>query len=344
MSMRFSQCLRKFPMKKFKLSIDPGSSVPKYRQIVNQVTDAAGSGIVEAGFQLPSVNQLIHELDLSRDTIFKAYEYLREIGVVDAIQGKGYFIHSSKIRILLFLDKYSPFKEGLYNSMRQNLPENYSIDLYFHHYNLEVFENVLKSGVGRYNFFVIMSFDDPGVAGVLKKMDKNKVLILDLQHQAPKVLPCICQNFEEEFVRCLSEVRERIRDYEHFHFILRPESHHPQESARAFSKFCKHNGMRGDVSGDLDENQIRKNHVYLLVTDDDLVKVVEKSRELNYQPGKDIGIISYNDTPVKKVIADGITVISTDFEEMGRCASDFLLNRKFVRKVIPTRLILRNSL
>ena len=331
-------------MQKFKLTVQPRSSVPKYRQIISQVTDAAGSGIIEPGFKLPSVNQMMRDLDVSRDTVFKAYEYLRETGVVDAIQGKGYFIHSVKVRILLFLDKYSPFKEGLYNAMRQNLPSGYTIDLYFHHYNLDVFKDVLKSGLGRYNFFVVMSFNDPGVRAVLADMDRNKLLILDLRHQAPETLPCIYQDFDEEFFSCLAEVKEHIHKYSQFHFILRPESHHPAESASSFLRFCHQYGIHGKVTESLNEKQIRKNYVYLLVTDDDLVKVIETSKDKGFQPGKDIGIISYNDTPVKKVIADGITVITTDFEEMGRSAAWFLKNRKFIRKVIPTRLILRKSL
>lgn len=72
--------------------------------------------------------------------------------------------------------------------------------------------------------------------------------------------------------------------------------------------------------------------------------VIKLSRERGYKIGKDIGLISYNDTAVKEILEGGITVISTDFEQMGKTAAELLLKK--TQKVIanPTTLILRNSL
>ena len=56
---------------------------------------------------------------------------------------------------------------------------------------------------------------------------------------------------------------------------------------------------------------------YLTIDDNDLVRLVEFAKQNNWEIGKDIGIISYNDTPLKKVVSNGITVVSTDFAKMG---------------------------
>jgi DNA-binding LacI/PurR family transcriptional regulator len=71
---------------------------------------------------------------------------------------------------------------------------------------------------------------------------------------------------------------------------------------------------------------------------------VETAREKNLKLGEDVGILSYNDTPMKRVVYKGITVISTDFGELGRRAAHFVLERKPVHEIIPTTLIRRNSL
>ena len=55
-----------------------------------------------------------------------------------------------------------------------------------------------------------------------------------------------------------------------------------------------------------------------MIDDDDLVTLVETANKMKLKLGKDIGIISYNDTPLKKVVGKGISVISTDFSEMGK--------------------------
>jgi DNA-binding LacI/PurR family transcriptional regulator len=62
------------------------------------------------------------------------------------------------------------------------------------------------------------------------------------------------------------------------------------------------------------------------------------------KPGRDFGLISYDETPLKEVLAGGITVISTDFEKMGRLAADCILNERHEVVANECRLILRSSL
>ena len=45
-----------------------------------------------------------------------------------------------------------------------------------------------------------------------------------------------------------------------------------------------------------------------------------------------IGIISYNETPLKKVVENGITTISTDFKAMGKLLANMILENKKVRQ------------
>lgn len=45
--------------------------------------------------------------------------------------------------------------------------------------------------------------------------------------------------------------------------------------------------------------------------------LIEKIIETKLEVGKQVGVISYNETPLKKIILNGITTISTDFHLMG---------------------------
>jgi len=63
-----------------------------------------------------------------------------------------------------------------------------------------------------------------------------------------------------------------------------------------------------------------------------------------WELGKDIGVISYNETPLKEVIWDGITVISCNFSMMAGVMSNFIRNRKGMQEFIPISLINRRSL
>ena len=63
--------------------------------------------------------------------------------------------------------------------------------------------------------------------------------------------------------------------------------------------------------------------------------LVECAREQDLRLGKEIGVISYNDTPLKKVVSNGISVISTDFQAMGRQVAQLIQDQK--------RTAIRNS-
>ena len=78
--------------------------------------------------------------------------------------------------------------------------------------------------------------------------------------------------------------------------------------------------------------------------EDDLVELIGKIKEQKLEIGKDIGIISYNETPLKKIILNGITTISTNFREMGRMAAKLILNNTTEHIHVPFDLTLRNSL
>lgn len=79
---------------------------------------------------------------------------------------------------------------------------------------------------------------------------------------------------------------------------------------------------------DLNSRKVSKGECYIVIWDRDLVKVVKAAQEVNLEIGMDIGIISYNDTPLKKVVANGITTISTDFVAMDKTLAQLVMSKK----------------
>lgn len=56
-----------------------------------------------------------------------------------------------------------------------------------------------------------------------------------------------------------------------------------------------------------------------------------------------VGIIAYNDSPFKEILAGGIAILSTDFERMGAEIADMIQNRNQRKVKNPFSLILRSS-
>jgi GntR family transcriptional regulator len=75
-----------------RIQITTGSSLPIYRQVVDQIRGAVATGKLAVGDPLPSVRGLAGELVINPNTIAKAYSMLVRDGVLESHQGRGYFV------------------------------------------------------------------------------------------------------------------------------------------------------------------------------------------------------------------------------------------------------------
>lgn len=64
------------------LSIDPSGQVPIYRQIRDRVVEAIAAGELVDGSPLPSIRQLAADLGINPHTANKAYDLLRQEGLL----------------------------------------------------------------------------------------------------------------------------------------------------------------------------------------------------------------------------------------------------------------------
>lgn len=84
--------------REFRFRLDPGTGIPVYRQIMDQVTAAIASGMLAPGDQLPTVRQLAVDLSVNPNTVIRAYRELEIRGILDTQQGSGTFISRKEIR------------------------------------------------------------------------------------------------------------------------------------------------------------------------------------------------------------------------------------------------------
>ena len=89
---------------------------------------------------------------------------------------------------------------------------------------------------------------------------------------------------------------------------------------------------------------INSGEVFITLMEDDLVVLIERILSIPLQIGKEVGVISYNESPLKKLLLDGITTISTDFKLMGELSAKAILKKTVAHEEVPFSLTLRASL
>jgi GntR family transcriptional regulator len=82
----------------FRFQLDLHSGVPAYRQIIDQVRGGIASGLLTAGYQLPTVRQLAVDLAINPNTVVRAYRELEFGGLLETQQGTGTFISAQKMK------------------------------------------------------------------------------------------------------------------------------------------------------------------------------------------------------------------------------------------------------
>jgi len=333
------------------MQVSDTSDLPKYRQIFNTVIDGIEKSTLKRGEQLPSIAEFAAAQKTAKVTIAKAYELLREQGFILSRQGKGFYVATDearvKLNIFVLFDTFNAYKEILYQAFKEALPADAHCSIFFHHYDLLQCKKLIKNNVGKYNFYVIMPHFDEDVSHILSMIPKDKLLLLDKDAQKlDGNYAAIYQDFEKDVRTALHSGLQLLRKYKGLHLIVGREhfQYVPHDILKGFTKFCKQQNIHFSIQDDLAEKNIKQYNAYLIFSDSDLIRVIKHCDKMKWKPGKDIGLISYDDTPMKEILLNGVTVISTDFKHMGSKAGEFIAQRKKQKIANPAGLIIRKTL
>jgi len=329
------------------ITIDNQSSLPKYKQIVFSVEVAIAETRLKRNDKLPSINKLCLEFGISRDTVLLAFDELKKRGIIYSILGKGYYVKSVEFsfeqRIFLLFDELNIFKEDIYNAFLQAIDGNAQIDIFFHHFNIDMFRKLINESNGNYSKYIIMPTNLIGAASIIKALPKNDVYILDQTNSDLGAYPSVHQNFIKDIYNALSDGKERLVRYRKLILIF-PGFKEPIGMVEGFRNFCNDFSFANEVITSFENRKIMNGEVFIIPNDRDLVKVLEQSKVQNLKIVDDFGVISYNDTPLKKVVENGITTISTNFSMMGKLLAQMVLENSKEQIENESSLIMRNSL
>jgi len=333
------------------LRINHDSEIPKYKQVVEMFVSDIEAGIFKKGQRIPSINETSEDLLISRDTVEKAYVYLRKKGIIESVRGKGYYVNQihihKKKKVALILNKLSNYKRSIYYSLSETLGAKAGVDVFIYNYSIEQFEEIITNQNNNYDYFVILPhFKDDDATGVniIKTIPKNKVLLVDRNLELLKDYPLVYQEYEKDIQTALNEGIELILKYKQINLVFPVNQYYSRYIVRGFQIFCQVNNLQFSIIDQLEDTDVKKEEAFVLISDDDLYRFIKISRNKRWKLGKDVGLVAYNDNPVKELLEDGITTISTNHDVIGRIAAQMILTGDFSRIKSPFEFIQRNSL
>lgn len=334
------------------ISIDEYSETPKYAQIYNSIVKAIERELIGKDYMLPSINQLSYELDVSRDTAEKAYLHLKKLGVICSVPGKGYFVSTINkihpLKIFLLFNKLSTHKKIIYDAFVASISNDAIVDFYIYNNNYALFKKLLGNKRDDYsNYVIIPHFLEGGetAAEIINTIPKKKLLLVDqLLAGVSGQFAAVYQDFEKDIYAALVQMIDKLSKYQIIKIVFPDYTYHPRQILEGFHLFCVEYAFNFEVITDVSKAEISEGDVYIILMEDDLVTLFEKVIETKLVVGNQVGIIAYNETPIKKIIHNGITTISTDFHLMGERAAQMVMSNSKEQTAVPFRITFRESL
>ena len=326
------------------IHVDVASKTPLYKQLLAQFEDAIHSGALEPGEQLASMNELSAITGISKETVKKVYGILCEKGLVVPKQGKGFYVSlnnpAAKLSVLVLFDKFSIYKQTLYNSLAETLGDKAELTILTHNQSLDLLAYYLDNSLDRYDYYVVtphFPLDEASqarAAQLVSRIPNRKLIMLD------RLLPgysgnfgAVYQDFENDVFDGLSEGLDPGRPFGKLKVITLPSSLYGSCVRRGIERFSEEYGI--PVSYLMEPpSYIVKGDCYLILNsqlDSGLAGLARQIKAQNLEIGKDVRIISYNEFELNEVVLGGLTTVSTDFRQMGRLAGEMILNKKLAK-------------
>lgn len=335
----------------YQFKLNGKTDKPLYVGIAEIIAGDIEKGVLQRKSQLPSVNDFSARYAVARDTIEKAYKELKKQNYISSSPGKGYFVTGKKevkLRVLLIFNKLSSYKKMVYDAIIQTLGNKATVDLKIHHYDPHILKEIIDASSGKYHYYIVMPHffqysKKKDYLPVLNSIPANELVLLDKKiNGLHETVMGVFQNFKYDIYYALSSEAKRLKKYQRVVMIFPKETHHPLEIIEGVKKFCKETNKEFSLIKSSDEEEIKARTLYIVIEENVLAKLIKKVRVTKFKAGKQIGIISFNESDLKELL--DITVITTDFYKMGQSVATMMLERDHSQINNPFKIIVRNSI
>jgi len=274
---------------------------------------------------------------------------------VEASQGKGIYIRHPENRetkrVLVLFDKLSTYKEITFNTMTAKIGKQAKITILLHNQSVELLKYYLDENLDKYDYYVIsphFPLDRETHRQVVKQLIMvpfRKLIMIDhWVNEIQGAYGVAYQDYDNNISECLEKVKEEIKAFRQMNVITLPSSLYHEAISQSVLRFCKKNNIQVTFHSKVSKEMLHPQELYLLLNgqlDSELNELAKLSNKKNLQIGKDIGIISYNESPINELVLGGLTTVSVDFAQMGKLAAQMIVQDTMKKVKCDFKLIRR---
>lgn len=191
-------------MKTFRhINIDKLSLTPKYVQISRSIVEAVKAGAIKKNHLLPTINELSDKLKISRDTAERGYRQLKQLGIVQSVPGKGYFIANTSaepLKMVFFFNRMNAYNKMVYESFSDALSDHVIVEYCNYNNSVAALNRMLEERRTGYAWYVVVPRSTE-TRRVLQAIPKSKLIVLD------KRIPLIDQQCTALYINILSMIK-----------------------------------------------------------------------------------------------------------------------------------------
>src|SRR5690606_12217357 len=174
----------------------------------------------------------------------------------------------------------------------------------FHHYDLGVFESLINNNLGKYHYYMIMPHFNVDVGPIISKIPKEQLIVLDKEVDSlGQGHATVYQDFKRDVFSGLRACKNLLRKYQRLTLIksVEPYQFIPDGILAGFEKFKNAHLIPCEVATRFTPDLVRVGEAYLVFADNDLIALLKQAHSKKAKLGKEIGVISYDDTRMKEV-------------------------------------------
>src|SRR5690606_30898989 len=128
----------------------------------------------------------------------------------------------------------------LFYALKDSLPQDSQLTLFFHHYDLGVFESLINNSLGNYDYYIIMPHFNVDVGPVMSNIPREKLIIMDKKVDSLNgSYVTVYQDFEKDIWEGLKSCKHLLRKYQKLTLVKSSDPYQfiPAELLAGYERF-----------------------------------------------------------------------------------------------------------